>query len=77
MGSPERIGCTPLTIRKAWINVDLGQSKKLSKIKIQVMGTSTNRTDSLSGSLDGETYFSICKISPSMINDLDWVECVK
>ncbi|MGC8775961.1 MAG: hypothetical protein ACP5QN_01445, partial [Minisyncoccia bacterium] len=41
------VGCSPNKIRKAWINVDLGKEYNLSKIRIQVMGSSILRSDGL------------------------------
>jgi len=76
------VGCSSSTIRTAWINVDLGASVSLSKIKIHIMGDSDNRLDSLSGSIDGKNYVDLCKIQASKDTPLvdlgptgDWIEC--
>ena len=74
------VGCSPLTIRKAWIKVDLGSPISLSKIRIQPMGVShIGRIDYLFGSLDDKDYIPLCTIrgadNPSL-TDYDWIECV-
>ncbi len=72
------VGCVPSTIRQAWIRVDFGKNVELSKIRINTMGDSANRVDELTGSVDGQNYFPVCKISASPQNparDGYWIEC--
>lgn len=70
-------GCAAWTVRKAWLQVDFGTTVKVSKIRILPMGESTDRVDELSGSTDGQIYFTIGSLKASTANpvsDDKWIE---
>jgi hypothetical protein len=76
------VGCSPSAIRSAWINVDLGKTYEIGKIRIHVMGDSTDRVDKISVSTDGTNYQTVCELKASKENPLvdrwqdgDWIEC--
>ena len=70
-------GCAAYTVRKAWLQVDFGATVKVSKIRILPMGESADRVDELTGSTDGQSYFTIGSLKASAsspVSDDKWIE---
>jgi hypothetical protein len=72
-------GCSSAKLRKAWLQVDFGATVKVSKIRIMVMGDSSDRVDELSGGTDGHTFTAIGTLKATAQNpvkDSQWIEYV-
>lgn len=70
------VGCSPSAVRSAWINVDLGKTYEIGRIRILIMGNSPERafdlprTDKISVSEDGINYKTVCELKASKENPL-------
>lgn len=72
-------GCSSAKLRTAWLQVDFGATVKVSKIRIMVMGDSSDRVDELSGGTDGHTFTAIGTLkatAQSPVKDSQWIEYV-